>query len=235
MRIAIFSATEFEIEPLRQFFIQNWEQPEADFFQKKNCLVQLCMSGVGPVSTALFLAKYLTVNELSLAVNVGVAGAFDRRLALGEVVHVVSERFGDVGIEEANGDFTDLFEMGLLDENEPPFSGGLLKNEAALSADFLKKVSGLTVSQVHGTDESIARILKKWPEIQVETMEGAAFFQACMLENVSFLEIRGISNYVEKRSRTGWQLGLAIENLNAVLIEMIENMADLTSSTDDHP
>lgn len=234
-RVAIFSATEFEIGPLRQFLTTNWAQPEAGFFQKNNCLVELCVAGVGPVSTALFLGKYLTVNELSLAVNVGVAGAFDRRLALGEVVNVVSERFGDVGIEEANGDFTDLFELGLLAENVPPFTGGLLKNEAASAAEFLPRVNGLTVSRVHGTDESIAQVLKKWPEIQVETMEGAAFFQACLLENVAFLEIRAISNYVEKRNRAGWKIGLAIGNLNAVLIEMMENMPGLTSPTDAHP
>jgi futalosine hydrolase len=52
-------------------------------------------------------------------------------------------------------------------------------------------------------------------------MEGAAFFYACLLAEVSFVEVRSISNYVEKRNRDNWKMTEAITNLNAVLQGMI--------------
>jgi futalosine hydrolase len=49
---------------------------------------------------------------------------------------------------------------------------------------------------------------------QIESMEGAAFFYACRQLNVPCLQIRAVSNYVEKRNRDNWHIGLAIKNLN---------------------
>ena len=55
-------------------------------------------------------------------------------------------------------------------------------------------------------------------------MEGAAFFLACLLSEVPFLEIRSISNFVEPRNREAWDLPLAIDNLNVALIELIKTL-----------
>jgi futalosine hydrolase len=137
------------------------------------------------------------------------------------VVHVVSERFGDLGVEEADGRFTDLFELGLLESSQKPYVNGLLYNPGASESRFLPPVKGLTVHKVHGNETSIAAIRQKYPDAQVESMEGAAFFYGCLQSDVSFLEIRGISNYVEPRNREAWQLPLAIEHLNRTLIEML--------------
>jgi futalosine hydrolase len=226
MRIAIFAATTFEIEPLRQFLTENWTPLEPTFFQKNDLVVQLCVSGIGPIETALFLGKYLIINELDLAINAGIAGSFDLEMKLGDVVQVAAERFGDLGVEQADGSFDDLFDLDFLQKNEPPFSNGLLKNSATEGFDFLPKKQGLTVSCVHGTDESIQKIKQKYPEIDVETMEGAAFFRACLDANLPFLEIRAISNYVEKRNRANWKIGLAIDQLNQVLVEILAVFAE---------
>lgn len=56
-------------------------------------------------------------------------------------------------------------------------------------------------------------------------MEGAAFFYACLLAGVPFLQIRSISNRVEPRNRTAWDIPSAIQNLNQTLMEMLEGMA----------
>jgi futalosine hydrolase len=65
---------------------------------------------------------------------------------------------------------------------------------------------------VHGNEESIREIEKRTPA-QVESMEGAAFLYACRLENVPCMQIRAISNYVEKRNRSKWKIELAQSNL----------------------
>jgi futalosine hydrolase len=77
---------------------------------------------------------------------------------------------------------------------------------------------------VHGAEASIQKIRDKYPEIQVESMEGAAFFYACLAAGVPFAEIRSISNRVEPRNRDAWDLPLAIRNLNGVLVGMLEVM-----------
>jgi len=48
----------------------------------------------------------------------------------------------------------------------------------------------------------------------VESMEGAAFFMACEQFEIPCIQIRAISNKVEKRNTANWDLSLAIKNLN---------------------
>ena len=60
---------------------------------------------------------------------------------------------------------------------------------------------------------------------QLESMEGAAFFYACEEYKLPCLQIRAVSNYVEKRNRANWDIPLAIKNLNNFAIEMIKSIA----------
>ena len=48
---------------------------------------------------------------------------------------------------------------------------------------------------------------------------------ATAMEQVKFLQIRSISNYVETRNRENWNIPLAIQNLNQVLTEMLQALA----------
>ena len=137
---------------------------------------------------------------------------------------MVEDCFGDLGIEQADGSFQDLFEAQLVDENKAPFSKGKLSNTSALESDFLPTVKGISVNTVHGTTHSITDFTKQNSTAQVESMEGAAFFYVCLQEKITCLQIRSISNYVEKRDKSKWKIGLAIENLNSIAIEMIENL-----------
>ncbi len=56
-------------------------------------------------------------------------------------------------------------------------------------------------------------------------MEGAAFFYACREAQVHYVQIRAVSNYVEKRNRDAWQIGLAIKNLNTFAAELLARVA----------
>jgi futalosine hydrolase len=58
----------------------------------------------------------------------------------------------------------------------------------------------------------------------VESMEGAAFFYACMIEKIPCAQIRAVSNFIEKRNRDNWNIALAIKNLNETAIEIINNL-----------
>jgi len=222
MRLLIVSATPYEILPFQQYLEANFEQTKDGLFEREELQIQVLITGVGQLLTAFVLGNLLGRQSFDLLINAGVAGAFDRNLKLGNVVNVESERLGDLGAEDQDGSFIDVHELGLIDNHVAPFENGILPNPTVMQFDFLPNVKALTVNKVHGSDISIAAIQKKYPEVQIESMEGAAFFYAALVADVPFLQIRALSNYVEARNRESWELGLAIEELNKVLVEMIE-------------
>ncbi len=221
MLIAIVSATPFEIVPLRSYLEKHFKEVTPNYFRKDTLKIRLLITGVGMTQTAFSIGQFLVIEKPQLLLNVGIAGAFNRELSIGAVVNVISERFADLGVENADGSFVDVHELGLSAKDELPFKAGVLENEEGRKNPFLPHASGLTVNKVHGSDASIKAIRAKYT-VDVESMEGAAVFYACLIEQVPFLEIRSISNYVEARNKDNWNIPLAIDNLNEVVIEMIK-------------
>ncbi len=221
MLLTIVAATPFEISPLHDFLKEHFKVKSEMLFEKNELSVYLLVTGVGIPLTALNLGYYFAKQQPALAINAGIAGAFNRNFKIGEVVNVVSEQFGDLGVENADGSFTNVHELGLVNPNDFPFQNGILFNPKAIEHQFLPPANGLTVNKVHGNNSSIKAIESKY-KIDTESMEGAAFFLACLTAKVDFLEIRALSNYVEPRNKENWNIELAIKNLNEVLIEMVK-------------
>jgi len=214
MHILLVAATPFEIAPTIAWLESKFQQKTEGVFERGNLVVQTLVTGVGSTATAFHLGHCFAQNRPEWAINAGIGGAFNLNQNLGDVVQIVSERFGDLGVEEADGRFTDVAELGFMPQS-------LLVNPQAPIPN-LSPCNGLTVNKVHGTETSIQKIRAKYPDVQVESMEGAAFFYACLLSGVPFVEIRSISNRVEPRNRDAWDLPLAIRNLNEVLVGMLE-------------
>ncbi|MCB9265354.1 MAG: futalosine hydrolase [Lewinellaceae bacterium] len=223
MNILVVAATPFEIQPLLEYLDKKFVGSGHFTYQKGGVEVAVLITGVGLPLMSYAMGKVLGSKETSLAINAGIAGALDPEMQIGDVVQIASERFADLGVQEADGRFTSVHELGLIDPDTPPFRGGKLLNEAAGNFDFLPAAHGISVNKVHGFPSDIEALRKKYPDAQVESMEGAAFFYACLAEGLPFLEVRSISNYVEARNRENWDVPLAIERLNEVLIELIES------------
>ena len=86
------------------------------------------------------------------------------------------------------------------------------------------KEIGLDVKDtLHGNDASIVKVMYRLNP-QIETMEGAAFFMTCQRFNVDCIQIRSISNYVEKRNKLNWDIPKAIANLNIELNKFLNNL-----------
>ncbi|MFN0215357.1 MAG: futalosine hydrolase [Saprospiraceae bacterium] len=222
MHILLISATPFEIAPSISWLESQFQQKAEGVFEKGNLVVQILVTGVGMTATAYHLGRFFAQSRPDWALNAGISGAFDPNLNLGDVVQVVSERFGDLGVEEADGKFTEMAEMGFAPQS-------VFSNPQAPIPN-LRTCQGLTVNKVHGTATSIQKIRAKYPEAQVESMEGAAFFYACLASGTSFAEIRSISNRVEPRNRDAWDLPLAIQNLNEVLVKMLSALSNEAGS-----
>ena len=87
----------------------------------------------------------------------------------------------------------------------------------------MRKVKGITVNTVHGIENSIHEMVERLhPDI--ESMEGAAVFKVCEEMRVSCIQIRSISNKVEKRNKESWNLPLAISNLNIEVEKIVSTL-----------
>ena len=224
MRVLVVAATEAEVSPfvggLRRVAAVG---PRVTRYQGGNHEIDVLISGVGMVATATWCSRVLTAERFDVALDLGVCGSFKPEIFPGSVVHVVSDRLVELGAEDGDA-FLTIQEMALLGDDEFPFTGGRLVNASPpvlgpLSS--MRAVNGITVNTVHGNDESIARVTKRFAP-EVETMEGAAFMYACLIQDVPFAQVRAVSNAVERRNRASWKLDEAIANLGAVARQMLD-------------
>lgn len=223
MKILIVAATEGEVGPLKEWLQQNTSLGQDNSYQLGLLQIELLITGVGMMQTAFQLGRQLEKDSYELVINAGVAGTYNPNLAIGSVVHVTSEKLADLGAELASGQFVDASELGILDPGQFPFNNGTLVNPMAKDYDFLPKVSGLSVNKVSGCNTTIMANRQRYAA-DVESMEGAAVFYACLSAQLPFLEIRAISNLVEPRNKENWDLPLAIKNLNQTLESILETL-----------
>ena len=218
------AATEAELSP----FVAGLRRvsavgPRVTRYQGGTHDIDILIAGVGMVATATWCSRVLSAERFDVALDFGVCGSFRPEIFPGSVVHVVSDRLVELGAEDGDA-FLTIQEMKLLGDDEFPFTGGRLVNAAPpvlgpLSG--MRAVNGITVNTVHGNDDSIARVTKRFSP-EVETMEGAAFMYACLIQGVPFAQVRAVSNMVERRNRAAWKLDEAIANLGAVARQMLE-------------
>jgi futalosine hydrolase len=192
-------------------------------YRAGNIDISLLIAGVGSVSTAWEMQKWISVNDRpALAINAGIAGSYKDEIKIGEVVMPLTDCFADAGIEDGN-DFLTLSEAGLINANEFPFTEGMINTDPAypeLLNGIVKPVRAITVNTATGSDATRARLVKKYnPDI--ETMEGATFFYICSREKIPFLALRAVSNMVEIRNKDNWDIKLALLNLAEKLNEVV--------------
>ncbi len=225
MKLLITAATPFEVGPLQGFLEKHFLHAGPQHYQWGELKVVLLITGVGAPLAIYHLTRQLGSTRFNLAINAGIAGAFRPEVPLGNVFRVIRDRFADLGVEERDGAFSDVFDMGLLASDAFPFNDGWLDISGGHEYGFLPEATGITVNRVHGAGDSIARIRKKYPEADLESMEGAGFAYVCLQERIPCLQIRSVSNHVEPRNRERWEIPLAIDRLNEVLIELVRQLA----------
>lgn len=212
MKILLVAATYQEIEPFVKYYSPKFNTDEWLLIGKNE--VKILITGVGMVATAYALGKAFAQQKYDLALNVGIAGSFYRNIKMGQLVEVREDILSELGAED-DEEFISLEEMGLGDVE---FTAS---DKIMISGDF-RKVTAITVNTVHGNEESISDIRER-VNPTIESMEGAAFFYACEEAETEALQVRSISNYVEKRNRDNWNLPLAVKNLNDWLITGLKN------------
>ncbi|SOD20266.1 futalosine hydrolase [Pedobacter xixiisoli] len=207
MKILVVAATEAEIAAT----LAHFNLTPNNFIETEK--FDVLITGVGMVATAFALGQKLS-SKYNLVLNVGIAGSFDSTIELGELVNITQDTLAELGAED-HENFISLPKMGFGENTFSSFAG-ITDNLG------IKIVKGITVNKVHGNAQSIENVTQLY-QPQTESMEGAAVLYAAKELNITVLQIRAISNYVEPRNRENWQIGLAMSSLNDWLTNFLHN------------
>ena len=160
-------------------------QTEASLFHDDavNCIV----SGVGLTATAVATLRAIQQDRPDVLILAGIAGMYSHApFKIGDVLLVESEVEGDLGFFTPEG-FVHMAHLPLDMEFERRHT--LHCPHLPADAPFpLARSASLNAAMAPFIDSS---------ELDIENMEGAAFFHVCQQENQRFLELRAVSNLVK--------------------------------------
>src|SRR5574344_1147624 len=194
---------------------------EARGFEPSNANVEVLISGIGGFATMYSLTKYCSQNQPDFIIHACICGAFVPTLQLGEVVSVMIDHFADFGAEE-NGKWKRGFDLKLISSHKTPFTQGQL---VAPQNDFAEapKVIGVTSLTITSTEAQKQRLIKQFDPC-IESMEGAYVHYVCIKEEIPFVQLRAVSNYVGERDKSKWEIPLALKNLHEHIQQVIETL-----------
>ena len=185
--------------------------------------VQFRLTGIGAVQachcvTREVVAAAASGEPYNLVVNLGIAGSYDlEAFPIGSAAVISREHFADLGFGSEEG-FSDLFQYGILDKDEFPYTKGALARQL-LPYPHIEKVlekygagAGATVQCVTGTQARCNEIVDMYNP-QIESMEGAGVYYAALMEKVPFFELRTVSNAVGERDTSKWESKAALDTL----------------------
>ncbi|MBN2645139.1 MAG: futalosine hydrolase [Desulfuromonadaceae bacterium] len=241
--IALFSAVEQENAWLRSQLVHPLTHRLGPFPLQQGQLagheVIIVTTGIGKAAAAAAAALVLNHWQPRWVIAVGCGGLYPgHALAIGDLVLASEEIYADEGVQTPGG-FLDMEQIGLplLRRGDLAFYNRFpvdaertrsLKNalETAHSTySSLSLASGpfVTVSTCHGTDQGGRQTATRTGGL-CENMEGAAIAQLCCAWNTSFSELRALSNRVENRDLSQWDLEGAMHNAQRALFSALDNL-----------
>ena len=197
-------ATDKELKPLKQFV-------------KDTDLLKTFITGMGPITAAANLSKFLALHGswIKGVLNIGVAGAYiDSGITTLDICMAKQEYLGDFGIcmQDEIVDFApDIAQPGksLLFNNE---LAARIENILQGNNVVFKKANFVTVNCCSGTKKRGDYLRDKFGA-GCENMEGAAIALVCSTFDLPCAELRCVSNMVEDRNTANWLLEEAIDKV----------------------
>lgn len=219
-QILLAAATALELRPLLDRFGIRREIFPGDLLEIDGS-PSVLVTGVGQALTAYHMGRLLAKRTFDLILNAGICGAFDPKLALASGVIVVSETFADLGAERESGN-VDLFTMGFLNPDRIPFKNGELTTPqpSLKSLESLPRVRSITVNRVINRVESFDDMVTRYHP-DVVNMEGAAVFFAALSEKIELISVRTVSDHVNPRRPSQWNIPDAVQRLDEILAAVL--------------
>jgi adenosylhomocysteine nucleosidase/futalosine hydrolase len=182
---------------------------EAQFFSHPAAEVAFC--GVGLTAAAHATTKLIHERRPDVLIMAGIAGVYPgSRFQIGDTVLVASEREADLGFFTHAG-FRHLSKLEL----DMDFEVNTVLHCPHLPAD-----PPLPLAHSNSMNAALAPFVET-EGVDVENMEGAAFFHACLQAGQTFFEVRSISNEV-KLEHEDWDFETSIRNLTQGVNTLID-------------
>lgn len=200
-------------------------------------------AGIGKTNASHATTVLIEKHSPAMIILFGGGGAYTQSgLKIGDIAVAEKEVYGDEGVLLKDGFQTsELIGIPLLVKgrrkyfNEFPLDKRFVK-QAVSSSKLVTRYSPqakacgcvtkvrsgtfVTVSTCSGTMKRAKELEKRFNAI-CENMEGAAIAHVCDIYGIPMVEIRGISNIVEERDTSKWNLKLAAENCQRAVMEVI--------------
>lgn len=203
--------------------------------------IALCTGGMGKTNAAHAATLMIMQYAPRALIIFGIGGAYPGSGAgIGDIALASEEIYADEGVLIGDGfrpaDFIgiSLAKIGMLElHNHIPASSdllGMLRDLLAPSYS-VDKVHGygpsvmtgrfVTVSTATGTDQRAAEIEEMYHPL-CENMEGAAAAHVATMHGVPWAEIRSISNIVEDRDTSKWDIPRAAAAVQDAVMRIVE-------------
>jgi futalosine hydrolase len=194
--------------------------------------VYLAATGIGKVNAAIVATLLMERFRPRLLVNTGCGGAYcGSGLNVGDLAVATAEIYGDEGVLTVDGwhnleiiGIPSVERKGNRYSNEFPLS--MQAAEKAFQFAFslglpVKRGKFVTVSTCSGTSHRGTELFSRFGGI-CENMEGAAAAHVALLYDTPLLEVRGISNMVEDRDLSRWDIPRSVEMVQRFLFRCLE-------------
>ncbi|MCX7218196.1 MAG: hypothetical protein NTY70_04430 [Burkholderiales bacterium] len=158
---------------------------EASLFHDET--VTSIVSGVGLTATAVATLRAIQQQQPDVLILAGIAGMYTHApFKIGDVLLVKSEVEGDLGFFTPTG-FVHMAHLPLDMDFE---------RRHTLHCPYLPENPPFPLARSASLNAAMAAFIDT-SELDMENMEGAAFFHVCQQENQRFLELRAVSNLVK--------------------------------------
>ncbi len=226
------TATRLEAEPFRNMLtkLEPLEFPLGELWHGNlgSRQIHLAHFGIGKVNTAAGLALAIERLKPSSVIQFGIGGAYVNSFAsIGVVMAATHDVHVDSGVRTEAG-WQGMKDVGfpLLITNEKTFYNIFPTDKplTQLFVDALGLPTGIfaTSETITGTFEEGSSLQTHF-DVSIESMEGAAAAQVCLAMDVSFAEVRGVSNIVGERDKHNWDIAKAVKRVNEVVLETLKN------------
>jgi futalosine hydrolase len=179
--------------------------------------VYASIAGVGVVDFSANLARFFSQKKYERAFLLGICGAYpNSQLQVGDVVRVGTEVVADMGAQSREGHFIPWKTM----VSEETIYKGASPRDLPLRLAAIPEVAGGTVNCCTGT-QYLGNRRESTFQIQVENMEGAAFFAVCKAFGVSGYQFRAVSNMASDRDESSWDIPRALTALKQSVLDQL--------------
>lgn len=232
MRIGIIAAENAEMMAIKEIMNDIKEETVYNLvftlgnIENKECVLVEC--GVGKVNAARTTQILIDKYSVDYVINVGSAGGVNKELNILDIV---------IGNKLVQYDF-DISGAGNYEKGEICGTGKFFNSDdrlVELSKEIIENMEGRDFNIVVGsigsadlfcTDPKLGAKTREEFGVECVEMEGAAIAQVCMLDNIPFLVIRGVSDSPNGNNDIDFHtyLGIVSKRVATILKQLVSKI-----------